>query len=96
VRVLLADVLRPGVATPLAALALAGDGIRIDLPVALVERAATGWAAANLLLGHWGLAGHPLYTVPTRGRSAMVVRRPGSWRENRGATGLLLIFDSGR
>jgi isorenieratene synthase len=61
---------RPGVDTPHDGLVLAGDGIRIDLPVALMERAATtGWSAANRLLGHFGLAGHTLKTVPTRGRS---------------------------
>jgi isorenieratene synthase len=66
---------RPGVATPHPGLALAGDGIRIDLPVALMERAATtGWSAANRLLQHWGVAGHPLHTVPTRGRSALLRR----------------------
>ncbi|OLL71808.1 MULTISPECIES: FAD-dependent oxidoreductase [unclassified Pseudonocardia] len=60
---------RPTVATPLDGLVLAGDGIRIDLPVALMERAAaTGWQAANRLLAGWGLAGHPLETVPTGGR----------------------------
>ena len=42
-------------------LVLAGDGIRIDLPVALMERAATtGWTAANQLLAAMGLAGHEL------------------------------------
>lgn len=52
---------------------LAGDGVRIDLPVALMERAATtGWAAANALLAQWGLAGHDLYTVPTSGRHAVL------------------------
>ena len=57
------------VATPVDGLVLAGDGIRIDLPVALMERAAsTGWQAANRLLAGWGLAGHPLETVPTSGR----------------------------
>ena len=66
---------RPTVTTPHPALALAGDGIRIDLPVALMERAATtGWAAANALLAHWGVAGHPLYSVPTQGRSALLRR----------------------
>jgi len=66
---------RPGVATPHPGLMLAGDGIRIDLPVALMERAATtGWAAANRLLQHWGVAGHPLHTVPTQGRSALLRR----------------------
>jgi len=64
---------RPGVITPLAGLLLAGDGIRIDLPVALMERAATtGWSAANQILAHWGLAGHTLCTVPTQGRSALL------------------------
>ncbi len=62
---------RPPVAGPVPGLVLAGDGIRIDLPVALMERAATtGWHAANLLLTRWGLAGHPLTTVPVRGRLA--------------------------
>ena len=52
-------------ATPQPGLVLAGDGIRIDLPVALMERAATtGWSAANQLLESWGLAGHELCTVP--------------------------------
>ena len=50
------------------AVMLAGDGIRIDLPVALMERAATtGWSAANRLLAHFGLAGHDLHTVPVTG-----------------------------
>ncbi|MBB5918304.1 isorenieratene synthase [Nocardia transvalensis] len=61
---------RPGVRTPDPHLVLAGDGIRIDLPVALMERAATtGWTAANALLSRWGAAGHALQTVPTQGRS---------------------------
>jgi isorenieratene synthase len=64
---------RPTVATPRPGLVLAGDGIRVDLPVALMERAATtGWSAANRLLRSWGLAGHQLCTVPTRGRSALL------------------------
>ncbi|HEX4833282.1 MAG TPA: FAD-dependent oxidoreductase [Trebonia sp.] len=62
---------RPRVRTPVGGLVLAGDGIRVDVPVALMERAATtGWHAANCLLARWGLAGHELYTVPTRGRLA--------------------------
>jgi isorenieratene synthase len=64
---------RPKVTTPVPGLALAGDGIRIDLPVALMERAATtGLAAANTLLDHFGLAGHDMYTVPVRGRSPVL------------------------
>jgi carotenoid phi-ring synthase / carotenoid chi-ring synthase len=66
---------RPGVATPHDGLVLAGDGIRIDLPVALMERAATtGWSAANQLLTRFGLMGHSLQTVPTKGRSATLRR----------------------
>ena len=64
---------RPRVRTPFGALVLAGDGIRVDVPVALMERAATtGWHAANCLLARWGLAGHDLHTVPTRGRLALL------------------------
>ena len=66
---------RPTVASPVDGLVLAGDGIRIDLPVALMERAAaTGWQAANRLLAGWGLAGHPLETVPTGGRLGPLTR----------------------
>lgn len=64
---------RPPIITPMPGLLLAGDAIRIDLPVALMERAATtGWCAANQLLQRWGLAGHQLATVPTRGRSPLL------------------------
>ncbi len=64
---------RPAVVTPQPGLVLAGDAVRIDLPVALMERAATtGWCAANHLLRKWGLAGHALVTVPTRGRSPVL------------------------
>lgn len=64
---------RPTVTTPHPALMLAGDGIRVDLPVALMERAATtGWIAANRLLTGWGLAGHELSTVPLDGRSKLL------------------------
>ena len=64
---------RPRVRTPFPGLVLAGDGIRIDLPVALMERAAsTGLHAANCLLAQWGLAGHELRSVPTEGRSAVL------------------------
>jgi len=72
---------RPGVATPLPGLLLAGDGVRIDLPVALMERAATtGWTAANHLLKQWGLAGHALSTVPTQGRWALLRHLAGRER----------------
>ncbi len=66
---------RPTVETPQDGLVLAGDGIRIDLPVALMERAATtGWTAANRLLANWGVSGHTLYTVPVQGRSPVLRR----------------------
>jgi carotenoid phi-ring synthase / carotenoid chi-ring synthase len=62
--------IRPTVATPQQGFVLAGDGIRIDLPVALMERAATtGLSAANTLLGRFGIRGLDVYTVPVRGRS---------------------------
>ncbi|MEU0541383.1 FAD-dependent oxidoreductase [Nocardia sp. NPDC005978] len=64
---------RPGVQTPHPRLMLAGDGIRADLPVALMERAATtGWMAANALLREWGAAGHTLHSVPAQGRSTFL------------------------
>jgi len=67
--------LRPEVATPDERLVLAGDGIRCDYPVALMERAATtGTLAANALLARWGLAGHDLWTVPMRSRHPVVNR----------------------
>lgn len=66
---------RPTVATPHPAVMLAGDGIRVDLPVALMERAATtGWSAANGLLALYGVAGHQLHTVPVQGRSGALRR----------------------
>lgn len=66
---------RPGVATPDPKMALAGDFARIDLPVALMERAATtGMQAANTLLSQWKIHGHTLWTVPDRGRYALLRR----------------------
>lgn len=64
---------RPTVRTPTPGLVVAGDAVRTGLPVALMERAATsGFLAANTLLGRWGLRGHPLWTVPDRGRAAVL------------------------
>ncbi|MDO5051912.1 MAG: FAD-dependent oxidoreductase [Pseudoclavibacter sp.] len=61
---------RPGVDTPDPRVVLAGDGIRCDLPVALMERAATtGALAANRLLADWGVRGFDLWTTPTGARS---------------------------
>ncbi|MEU5822654.1 MULTISPECIES: FAD-dependent oxidoreductase [Streptomyces] len=62
--------LRPTVRTPHPWLTLAGDAIRCDLPVALMERAATtGFLAANALLADRGVRGQVLWTVPRAGRS---------------------------
>ena len=59
---------RPGVQTPSPRLVLAGDWVRCDLPVALMERAATtGFQAANALLDGWGVAGEDVWTVPLTG-----------------------------
>ncbi|MEU5399119.1 FAD-dependent oxidoreductase [Streptomyces sp. NPDC005963] len=64
---------RPTVRTPHAGVMVAGDAVRTDLPVALMERAATtGFLAANALLERWGVRGHPLWTVPLTGRSAVL------------------------
>ena len=55
--------------TPDPRVKLAGDGIRCDYPVALMERAATtGFLAANALLAERGRPGHDLWTVPMRSR----------------------------
>ncbi|GAA3764444.1 FAD-dependent oxidoreductase [Salinactinospora qingdaonensis] len=59
------------VTTPDPAVVVAGDHVRVDLPVALMERAATsGFLAANALLAGFGVAGHELWSVPNRGRVA--------------------------
>ncbi|MFI6028186.1 FAD-dependent oxidoreductase [Amycolatopsis magusensis] len=77
---------RPTVETPVPGLVLAGDGIRVDLPVALMERAATtGWHAANRLLAGWGLRGHPTWSVPNEGRLA-VLRALATRSDNAGRT----------
>ncbi|NKY96941.1 FAD-dependent oxidoreductase [Nocardiopsis alborubida] len=62
---------RCGVTTPDPFVTVAGDHVRTDLPVALMERAATsGLLAANALLSRWGRPGHTVWTVPRQGRSA--------------------------
>lgn len=67
---------RPGVRTPDPRIVLAGDGVRCDFPVALMERAATtGFQAANELLAERGLAGHDLWTVPMSSRYPVTRRR---------------------
>ncbi|MFI1017841.1 FAD-dependent oxidoreductase [Streptomyces sp. NPDC020965] len=60
---------RPGVRTPDPTVTLAGDLVRTELPVALMERAATtGFLAANAQLERWGVRGQTLWTVPAEGR----------------------------
>ncbi|WP_413760438.1 FAD-dependent oxidoreductase [Streptomyces sp. MMBL 11-3] len=64
---------RPTVRTPDPGLVVAGDLVRTELPVALMERAATsGFLAANALLERWGVTGQTLWTVPDRGRGAVL------------------------
>jgi isorenieratene synthase len=66
---------RPTVTTPDPDLVLAGDLARVDLPVALMERAATtGFAAANALLANWQVHGHDLWSVGNEGRSPLLRR----------------------
>ncbi|MGW7203104.1 FAD-dependent oxidoreductase [Streptomyces sp. NPDC054837] len=66
---------RPTVRTSDPGLVVAGDLVRTDLPVALMERAATsGFLAANALLERWGVRGQTLWTVPDGGRSALLRR----------------------
>jgi isorenieratene synthase len=60
--------------TPYPGLVLAGDGLRVDWPIALMERAATtGVLAANELLAGWGVQGEDVWTVPLQG---LLRRRP--------------------
>ncbi|MGD8148794.1 FAD-dependent oxidoreductase [Ornithinimicrobium sp. Y1694] len=64
------------VETPYPGLVLAGDGLRVDWPIALMERAAvTGVLAANRLLAGWGVRGEDIWTVPLQG---ILKRRPSA------------------
>ncbi len=70
---------RPGVRTPCPSLVLAGDWVASDLPVALMERAATtGFLAANALLDRWGVHGQDVWTTPMSGLLAAPARRAWS------------------
>lgn len=72
---------RCAVTTPDPSVVVAGDHVRVDLPVALMEGAATsGLSAANALLSRWGRTGHTLWTVPRRGRSAALRALAGAAR----------------
>nr|WP_238345701.1 FAD-dependent oxidoreductase [Actinopolymorpha cephalotaxi] len=60
---------RPTVTTPDPGVVVAGDLVRVDAPVALMERAATsGLLAANHLLARWGRPTHQVWSVPNAGR----------------------------
>ena len=60
--------------TPYPGLVLAGDGLRVEWPIALMERAAvTGVLAANCLLQDWSVRGEDIWTVPLQG---ILKRRP--------------------
>ena len=62
---------RPGVTTPVDGLALAGDFVRLPMPSALMERAATsGMLAANHLMADYGVQPEPLWSIPRRGMFA--------------------------
>ncbi|MCO4773968.1 MAG: FAD-dependent oxidoreductase, partial [Deltaproteobacteria bacterium] len=66
---------RPPVETPHDSLVLAGDLCWIPMPSGLMERAtASGFLAANKLLSGWNVRGETLYSVPTRGILAGVLR----------------------
>jgi carotenoid phi-ring synthase / carotenoid chi-ring synthase len=59
---------RPPVETPFPEVVLAGDFVRMPIPTALMERAATsGFMAANHLLAGWEVRGQELWSVPRRG-----------------------------
>jgi isorenieratene synthase len=59
---------RPTVETPFPQVVLAGDFVRLPIPTALMERAATsGFMAANHLLAGWETQGQELWSVPRRG-----------------------------
>ena len=75
---------RPQVGTPVPGLALAGDFVKLDVPTALMERAAaSGLLAANHLLGQWGLAPEPVASVAPRGLLAWTASlRPSVMRRS--------------
>jgi isorenieratene synthase len=59
---------RPGFATPVAGLYLAGDWVALPVPAMLMEAACTsGLLSANAILESEGLAQEPVFSVPLRG-----------------------------
>ena len=62
---------RPTVATPWPGLALAGDFVKLEIPSALMERAAaSGFLAANTILDAYNVRSEPLWSVAPRGMLA--------------------------
>jgi isorenieratene synthase len=73
---------RPGVATPFASLALAGDFVAMPTPCALMERAAaSGFLAANTLLAPLGVVPESIRSVPSQGLFSAL--RLGRWNRAR-------------
>lgn len=70
--------LKPTVASEDPTLKLAGDFVRTELPIALMEKAATtGFMAANQLLSGWAVAGVDLWSTPIEPRQ----KWPGQMRK---------------
>jgi carotenoid phi-ring synthase / carotenoid chi-ring synthase len=77
---------RPGVRTAAGGLWLAGDWVRLPLPGALMERAATaGILAANAILTERDVRPYAVYSVPPYGLLSR--RRPAAARPGRAAAG---------
>jgi isorenieratene synthase len=69
---------RPGTETGVSGLVCAGDWVKLPFAAMLLEgAAASGYAAANVLLREAGLREEPLVAVPERGLMAGVPAPPG-------------------
>jgi len=99
---------QPGTRTDVPGVYLAGDFVRLDVPVALMEGAvASGVAAANEVFAEEGLARDPIWSVPVRGvlkdlaptaagiARAFAVSRPLFWL-NSATLCVLAVVLSGR
>lgn len=75
---------RPGYATNVGGLRLAGDWVKLPCPAMLMEAAhVSGRLAANAVLEEEGLRTNPVYTVPLRGLLAGLPTAPASPRRRR-------------
>jgi len=99
---------QPGTRTSVPGIYLAGDFVRLEVPVALMEGAvASGIAASNEILSEEGLARDPIWSVPVRGvlralvpdaaaiARALAVSRPLFWL-NSATLCVLAVILSGR